>query len=574
CYNLSYRNTAWHDDAGDRATRQHRSIPQYKVLTNANGRRGCWTLNARNALQKLQSRSTCQAISAVRRNVLSQRAAAAQYGVPRSILRDGVGQKKKGTQTGQRRMLTDVEERALVTYLIYMANQCLPHTRDIARYVDESRATLFNMKDGPSDKYFRQMFARHPDITEKRAETLDKARKSMSTQQTIDDFFDLYGQLLDDYDLRDKSEQIFNCDEVDWTGRETFRQKIIGPTAAHTYRQQTMVNQHITAHLCVSASGRMLPPLIIFPGSHPHRHYHDGIPDSCLFGVCESGFINTGLFHQWFIKIFLANCGSVRPVLLIMDNHDAHINLHTIKAAIENDVVLLGLPAHTTHILQPLDVKVIAGDEYWAHGQYCNFGLGKISNSFASCNYQASPASIREAFRLSGLCPINRMAIDRSQLVEPLFAQGVTGTSAETCPTCGAFRVNPLVAQGLIPESLGHILVPPRMPPMQAKRRKSKAVKSARILTGEEMLNELQERELEQKRILVDKEKEKRTWPSKLQKEKEATERKMKSEERKRNAVEKRKREEEAKHIRREEKERKRQRQQDRKTKKQTMRIF
>ncbi|WAR31586.1 hypothetical protein MAR_034128 [Mya arenaria] len=154
------------------------------------------------------------AISAVRRNVLSQRAAAAQYGVPRFTFRDGVGQKKKGTQTGQSRMLTDVEERALVTYLIYMANQCLPHTRNIARcyirdiIVDSGRATLFNMKDGPSDKYFRQTFARHPDITEKRAETLDKARKSMSTQQTIDDFFDLYGQLLDDYDLRDKSEQV------------------------------------------------------------------------------------------------------------------------------------------------------------------------------------------------------------------------------------------------------------------------------------------------------------------------------------------------------------------------------
>ncbi|XP_052778860.1 uncharacterized protein LOC128216341 [Mya arenaria] len=430
-----------------------------------------------------------QAISAVRRNVLSQRAAAAQYGVPRSTLRDGVGQKKKGTQTGQSRMLTDVEERALVT--------------------------LF---------------------------------------------------------------QIFNCDEAGWTGLETSRQKVIGPTAAHTYRQQTMVNQHITAHLCVSASGRMLSPLIIFPGSHPHRHYQDGIPDSWLFGVSESGFINTDLFHQWFIKIFLANCGSVRPVLLIMDNHDAHVHLHTIKAAIENDVVLLGLPAHTTHILQPLDVKVIGPLKARFSKLATNIGHTASTVTLGKAKFpivlhhaidQASPASIREAFRLSGLCPVNRMAIDRSQLVEPLFAEGVTGTSAETCPTCGAFRVNPLVAQGFIPESLGHILVPPRMPPMQAKRRKSKAVKSARILTGEEILNELQERELEQKRLLEEKEKRKQDMAEKkLLKEKEAMERKMKSEERKRNAVDKRKREEEAKHIRREEKERKRQRQQDRKTKK------
>ncbi|WAR17312.1 hypothetical protein MAR_032756, partial [Mya arenaria] len=30
---------------------------------------------------------------------------------------------------------------------------------------------------------------------------------------------------------------IFNCDEEGWTGRETSRQKVIGSTAAHTYRQ-------------------------------------------------------------------------------------------------------------------------------------------------------------------------------------------------------------------------------------------------------------------------------------------------------------------------------------------------
>ncbi|WAR13396.1 hypothetical protein MAR_027576 [Mya arenaria] len=179
------------------------------------------------------------------------------------------------------------------------------------------------------------------------------------------------------------------------------------------------------------------------------------------------------------MKIFFANCWSVRPVLLIMDNHDAHVHLHTIKAAIENDVVLLGLPAHTTHIMQPQDVKVIGPLKLVFQSWRRILGTRPVLLLWVRQEFpiilhhaidQASPASLREAFRLSG----------------------VAGTAAETCPTWGAFRVNPLVAQGLIPESLGHILVPPRMPPMQAKRRKSKAVKSARILTGEEMLNELQ----------------------------------------------------------------------------------
>ncbi|KAH3719879.1 hypothetical protein DPMN_062763 [Dreissena polymorpha] len=39
-------------------------------------------------------------------------------------------------------------------------------------------------------------------------------------------------------------------------------------------------------------------------------------------------------------------------------NHDAHISLPVIEAARANDVVLIGFPGHTTHILQPMDVKV------------------------------------------------------------------------------------------------------------------------------------------------------------------------------------------------------------------------
>lgn len=64
------------------------------------------------------------------------------------------------------------------------------------------------------------------------------------------------------------------------------------------------------------------------------------------------------LFVEWFRKVFIPNCGTGRPVILIMDNHDSHISLPVIRLARENDIILLGLPAHTTHILQPLDVKV------------------------------------------------------------------------------------------------------------------------------------------------------------------------------------------------------------------------
>ena len=69
------------------------------------------------------------------------------------------------------------------------------------------------------------------------------------------------------------------------------------------------------------------------------------------------GWINSDLFMKWF-EFFLANIPPTRPVLLIMDGHGTHMSIELIELARSNDVHLLCLPSHTTHILQPLDVGV------------------------------------------------------------------------------------------------------------------------------------------------------------------------------------------------------------------------
>jgi len=56
---------------------------------------------------------------------------------------------------------------------------------------------------------------------------------------------------------------------------------------------------------------------------------------------------------QWFITVI----PPARPVLLIEDGHGSHILIELIELARVNNVYLC-LPAHTTHILQPLDIGV------------------------------------------------------------------------------------------------------------------------------------------------------------------------------------------------------------------------
>lgn len=46
--------------------------------------------------------------------------------------------------------------------------------------------------------------------------------------------------------------------------------------------------------------------------------------------------------------------------LLILDGHGSHLTPDFLLYAVEHNIVVLTLPAHTSHVLQPLDVGLFA----------------------------------------------------------------------------------------------------------------------------------------------------------------------------------------------------------------------
>ena len=63
-----------------------------------------------------------------------------------------------------------------------------------------------------------------------------------------------------------------------------------------------------------------------------------------LFGVSETGWINSQLYVDWF-KFFIQNIPSNIPVLLIQDGHHSHVSIELIELARSNDIVY----QHTHH---------------------------------------------------------------------------------------------------------------------------------------------------------------------------------------------------------------------------------
>lgn len=85
--------------------------------------------------------------------------------------------------------------------------------------------------------------------------------------------------------------------------------------------------------------------------------FNDDVSQTAI-SASERGWMETTLFYNWFKNVFLKHIGPERPVLLIYDGHVTHVSTKLIKLAPENEVTIMKLPPHTTHVLQPLDVAV------------------------------------------------------------------------------------------------------------------------------------------------------------------------------------------------------------------------
>lgn len=113
---------------------------------------------------------------------------------------------------------------------------------------------------------------------------------------------------------------------------------------------------------CICGDGTILPPLGIFKGKNVLQSW---IPNAALeqwfFSANTKGWTSNLHGLEWLKRVFepatraKAN-GPLR--LLVCDGHDSHISGSFIAHCLQNRIILLILPPHTSHLLQPLDVAI------------------------------------------------------------------------------------------------------------------------------------------------------------------------------------------------------------------------
>ena len=134
--------------------------------------------------------------------------------------------------------------------------------------------------------------------------------------------------------------------------------------------------------------------------------------------ISETGWTNNQLGLIWLKDVFEPNTRNTTGAkrLLIMDGHSSHCTEPFERYAREHNIILLWLPSHSSHILQPLDVVVFSSvKRRFRDGVQDLIRNGQnhvTDDDFLRIYAKLQPAAlsnnnIESAFRATGILPFN-----------------------------------------------------------------------------------------------------------------------------------------------------------------------
>jgi hypothetical protein len=286
-----------------------------------------------------------------------------------------------------------------------------------------------NDKKMAGDKWYYSFISRHPELSLRKPEATSMARATGFTKERTDEFFDVLTRLVDENKFQ--AADIFNVDETALSTVQRPR-KIIAQKGKNQVGSMTSMERGslTTGIFCMSAAGVYVPPMLVFKGLRFKPEWKIGAPPGTTFDMSESGWSNSDVFLNW-LKSFVSfiKPNKEKKVLLILDGHCSHTkNLFVINYARENGVIMLSLPSHTSHKLQPLDVSFfgpLKSNFNLACERYIRTHLTKISVSHVSLLLNESypktavVATAINGFRATGIWPIDRDTFKESDYAIP-----------------------------------------------------------------------------------------------------------------------------------------------------------
>ena len=311
--------------------------------------------------QKNDESQLVLAIQAIQKDpTLRPRAAARIYSVDHRKL----GQRLLGIPSRcdippNSRKLTDLEESVLVQHILDLATKGFPPRMSI---VEDMANRLLATRDAPrvGTHWASNFVKRRPELQTHFQRKYNYQRAKCEDPEVIRSWFELVRNTIAKYGINDAD--IYKFDETGFMMGVISTAMVVTSSEgrAKAKKIQPGNREWVTVIQGVNSQGWNVPPFVVVAGkNHLASWYQNsGFPPDWIISVTDNGWTTNEKGMDW-IRHFEKHTkprtiGAYR--LLILDGHESHHSDEFEEYCKEHNIVTLCMPAHSSHILQPLDV--------------------------------------------------------------------------------------------------------------------------------------------------------------------------------------------------------------------------
>lgn len=368
---------------------------------------------------------------------------AREYDVPYNrLMNRAKGRNSRSDRPASNRKLTDAQELALCHYLDGLARMGLCIRLSMVAGCANSILAEDHTGTPPppqlGENWVGRFLIRHPEhsICKARTPAVDKDSPVVHQPRDIANWYQRLGKVIKDHNIRPGD--IYNFGGIRFRAGVGRRQWVITRDPSEVpFSGHSSTREGFTLLEAICGDGTAIPPMLIIAAQKHLQSWYDFLKCHYRVAVSDSGHTNDQLAYEWLVhfdQFTSARAGSSSSSyrLLLFNGHFPHCTCEFLSFCKDKNIIPFCIPAHTTHLLQPLDVILNAlinnnnSDDPQALNQMTSSGEGELTSSrfVDQLKYLHDPLftseSIEEGFREAGINPLDsEMAVQRQLLREP-----------------------------------------------------------------------------------------------------------------------------------------------------------
>jgi DDE superfamily endonuclease len=291
---------------------------------------------------------------------LSLRAAAKIYNIERTTLaRRQAGRPARCDIPPNSRKLTNLEEETIVQYILNLCTRSFPPR---LCGVEDMANQLLRARDASDvgQRWAHNFVRRRPELRTRFARKYDYQRAKCEDPKIIGEWFNLVRHTKEEHGIAD--EDIYNFDETGFMMGMIFAGMVVTTSDGRGRAKlaQPGNREWATVIQGINSEGWAIPPFIILAAQYHLTNWYEvcDIPRHWPIKTTDKGWTTNEAGLEWIEHFDKYTTPRTRGKyrLLILDGHESHHSTEFELYCQAHDIITLCMPAHSSHLLQPLDV--------------------------------------------------------------------------------------------------------------------------------------------------------------------------------------------------------------------------